>query len=199
METKEMNLEGYAHSEGVEVKVSAARVNITILLYLFFFVVGAVVLFNYIWGDGSSYGAGYELGNIARLQALSVKGAIIMALCCLVYTLLQYGLLYWFTGKDRRALHWNTDWKSLGFLVKKPLLLKYYRIALLTPFVLIGLLPFIHGLCTGNDVCFFIGVFCIVGSGAYCYYFWKLRSFNGNDKIVDGDESLSATIIKNSY
>ena len=195
METKEMNLEGYAHSEGVEVKVSAARVNITILLYLFFFVVGAVVLFNYIWGDGSSYGAGYELGNIARLQALSVKGAIIMALCCLVYTLLQYGLLYWFTGKDRRALHWNTDWKSLGFLVKKPLLLKYYRIALLTPFVLIGLLPFIHGLCTGNDVCFFIGV----GSGADCYYFWKLRSFNGNDKIVDGDESLSATIIKNSY
>lgn len=129
METKEMNLEGYAHSEGVEVKVSAARVNITILLYLFFFVVGAVVLFNYIWGDGSSYGAGYELGNIARLQALSVKGAIIMALCCLVYTLLQYSLLYWFTGKDRRALHWNTDWKSLGFLVKKPLLLKYYRIA----------------------------------------------------------------------
>ena len=179
METKEMNLEGYAHSEGVEVKVSAARVNITILLYLFFFVVGAVVLFNYIWGDGSSYGAGYELGNIARLQALSVKGAIIMALCCLVYTLLQYGLLYWFTGKDRRALHWNTDWKSLG--------------------VLIGLLPFIHGLCTGNDVCFFIGVFCIVGSGADCYYFWILRSFNGNDKIVDGDESLSATIIKNSY
>ena len=199
METKEMNLEGYAHSEGVEVKVSAARVNITILLYLFFFVVGAVVLFNYIWGDGSSYGAGYELGNIARLQALSVKGAIIMALCCLVYTLLQYGLLYWFTGKDRRALHRNADWKSLGFLVKKPLLLKYYRIALLTPFVLIGLLPFIHGLCTGNDVCFFIGVFCIVGSGADCYYFWKLRSFNGNDKIVDGDESLSATIIKNSY
>ena len=67
------------------------------------------------------------------------------------------------------------------------------------PFVLIGLLPFIHGLCTGNDVCFFIGVFCIVGSGADCYYFWILRSFNGNDKIVDGDESLSATIIKNSY
>lgn len=69
----------------------------------------------------------------------------------------------------------------------------------LTPFVLIGLLPFIHGLCTGNDVCFFIGVFCIVGSGADCYYFWKLRTFNGDDKIVDGDESLSATIIKGSY
>ncbi|MBC5646134.1 DUF3267 domain-containing protein [Parabacteroides segnis] len=199
METKEKNLEEYSHPEGVEVKVSAARANITILLNLFFFVVGGVILFNYIWGDGSSYGAGYELGNTVRLQALSIKGTIIMALCYIVYTLLQYGLLYWFTGKDRRALHWNTDWKTLGFLVKKPLLLKYYRIALLTPFVLIGLLPFIHGLCTGNDVCFFIGVFCVVGSGADCYYFWKLRSFNGNDKIVDGNESLSATIIKGSY
>ena len=52
METKEMNLEEYAHTEVVEVKVSAARANITILLYLFFFVVGGVILFNYIWGEG---------------------------------------------------------------------------------------------------------------------------------------------------
>lgn len=37
METKEKNLEEYSHPEGVEVKVSAARANITILLYLFFF------------------------------------------------------------------------------------------------------------------------------------------------------------------
>ena len=81
METKEKNLEEYSHPEGVEVKVSAARANITILLNLFFFVVGGVILFNYIWGDGSSYGAGYELGNTVRLQALSIKGTIIMALC----------------------------------------------------------------------------------------------------------------------
>lgn len=196
MKTKEMNLEKYTHPEGVEVKVSAARVNVTMLVALFFFVIGGVVLFNYIWGDGSSYDAGHKLGNIARLQALSIKGAIIMALCCVVYILLQYGLLYWFTGKDCQALRWNTDWKSWGFLVIKPLPLRYYRMTLLAPFVLIGLLPFIHGLCTGYDVCFFIGVFCIMASGADCYYYWKLRSFSGNDKIVDGKESLSATILK---
>ena len=63
METKEKNLEEYSHPEGVEVKVSAARANITILLNLFFFVVGGVILFNYIWGDGSSYGFIYKRYN----------------------------------------------------------------------------------------------------------------------------------------
>lgn len=199
MKTKEMNLEEYTHPEGVEVKVSAARVNITMLIFLFFFVISGVVLFNYIWGDGSSYGVGHELGDIAKIRMLSTISAIIMGLCCIVYTLLQYSLLYWFAGKDRRSLRWNTDWKSWGFLVMKPLPLKYYRMTLLAPFVLMGLLPFIHGLCTGNDICYFIGVFCIMASGADCYYYWKLRPFSSNDRIVDGKESLSATIIKETF
>ena len=199
METKEKNVEEYTHPQGVEVKVSAARVNLTMLGFIVVFVAAGVILFNYVWGEASSYSAGYELGSIVRLRALSIKGAIIMFLCCLVYILIQYGLLYWFSGKDRQALRWNTDWKSWGFLLKKPLLLKYYRVALLSPFILLGVFPMIHGFSTGNSAVYFTGIFCVVASATDCYYFWKLRSFDSDDKIVDGDESLSATIIKGTY
>ncbi len=199
METKEMNVEECAHPQGVEVKVGAARFNVTLLFFIVAFVAVGAILFNYVWGDALSYDAGYELGSLVRLQALSIKGAIIMFLCCLVYILIQYGLLYWFSGKDRQALLWNTDWKSWGFLLKKPLLLKYYRIVLLSPFILLGIFPMIHGFSTGNSAVYFTGMFCVLCSSADCYYFWKLRSFDSNDKIVDGDESLSATIIKGTY
>ena len=81
METKEMNLEGYAHSEGVEVKVSAARVNITILLYLFFFVVGAVVLFNYYSVSLADYISSSVIGSIIALVVLIlIVGLIIKIL-----------------------------------------------------------------------------------------------------------------------
>lgn len=199
MKTKEMNLVEYSHSEGVEVKVGAVRFNVILIAFAIIFVIASILLFDYIWGDASVFNGGYDWRDIEKLQLITLKSAVIMLSCLLIYTLLQYGLLYWFSGRDRQALKWNTDWKALGFLIQKPLALKYYRIISLTPFFVMGLLPLIHGFCTGNNVVYFTGVFCIICSSADCYYFWKLRSFDGNDKIVDGKESLSATIIKTSY
>lgn len=199
MEVKNNDLEDYARPEGVEVKVSAGRINILGLLFALFIMIAGAFLFNYVWGTMSSYEAGYDLGRFIRLQVFGFKGLIISLGCFSGYILFQYLTLYWFSGRDRRALHWNTDLKSIGFLLMKPLALKYYRIALLLPFFVMGVLPLIHGFCTGNILFYFIGMFCIICSSADCYYFWKLRSFNDEDKIVDGDESFSATIIKGSY
>lgn len=199
METKEKNLEEYSHPEGVEVKVGAVRINVFIVMFICILLITGALLFNYVWGEATFYDAGYQLGRIFKHYFIDLKGAWVMISCIVGYILLQYVLLYWFSGKDRKSLQWNTDWKSWGFLLRKPLFLKYYRIVLLAPFILLGVLPMIHGFSTGNSAVYFTGIFCVLCSSADCYYFWKLRSFNGNDKIVDGDESLSATIIKGSY
>lgn len=199
METKEMNLEEYTHPEGVEVKVRAVRLNVILVAFTIILVIASILLFDYIWGGASIFNGGYDWRDIEKLQLIINKSVVIMLSCFLIYMLLQYGLLYCFLGRDRQALKWNTDWKTLGFLIRKPLALKYFRIISLTPFFVMGLLPLIHGFCTGNNVVYITGVFCIICSSADCYYCWKLRSFDGNDKIVDGKESLSATIIKASY
>lgn len=199
METKELNLEEYTHPEGVEVKVRAVRLNVILVAFAIILVIASILLFDYIWGGASFFNGGYDWRDIEKLQLIINKSVVIMLSCCLIYMLLQYGLLYWFLGRDSKALKWNTDWKTLGFLIRKPLALKYFRIISLTPFFVMGLLPLIHGFCTGNNVVYITGVFCIICSSADCYYCWKLRSFDGNDKIVDGKESLSATIIKASY
>lgn len=199
METKEKKMNEYARPVGVAVKVSVGRITALALLMMLIVIVVGVLLFNYVWGSASNYSAGYELGYSIRIQALSFKGFMVMALCMFGYILLQYIALYCFSGRDHRSLRWNMDWKSWGFLLTKPLSLKYYRVSLLLPFFIMGIIPMIHGFCTGNDIFYFIGLFCLIGSCGDCYYFWKLRSFNDNDKIIDGEESFNATIIKESY
>ncbi|MBC5632433.1 DUF3267 domain-containing protein [Parabacteroides hominis] len=199
METKERNVGEYARPEGVEVKVSTGRITGIIFLSMFILVIVSALLYNYIWGEVSSYRSEYELGHAVRFEAFTLRGGMNMILCLLGYILLQYIALYCFSGRNFRALRWNMDWKSWGFLLTKPLALKYYRIALLLPFFVLGLFPMIHGFCTGNSMIYFIGIYCVLCSSGDCYYFWKLRSFNDNDKIIDGNESFSATIIKGTY
>ena len=199
METKEKNLEEYTHPEGVEVKVSAMRVNVFIVIFVFTLLIVGALLFDYVWGEATSYDAGYKLGQALKHYIINLEDLLVIISYIVGYILFQYILLYWFSGKDRRALRWNTDYKSWGFLLKKPLYLKYYRIVLLVPFILLGVIPIIHGFSTGNSTVYFAGIFGVLCSSADCYYFWKLRSFDSNDKIVDGDESLSATIIKGTY
>lgn len=191
-----MNLVEYARPEGVEVKIGTARITVIGLVFMLVVLVAGYLLFNYVWGD---YSAGYGMGHYFLYTVCSLNGISVMILCAVLYILIQYGLTYWFSGQDRKALRMNCDNKTVGFLLVKPMALKYYRIVLLTPFFLMGLLPAIHGFCSGNMDAYIVGLFCITASVADCYYFWKLRSFSSNDKIVDGKESLSATIIKESY
>ena len=199
MEVKNNDLEEYARPEGVEVKVSTGRITTLGILSMFILMIVSALLFNYVWGEVSSYRSGYELGHATRFEAFTLKGLLIMLFCALGSILLQYIALYCFSGRDYRALRWNMDWKSWGFLLTKPMALKYYRIALLLPFFVLGLFPMIHGFSTGNSAVYFTGIFCVVASAADCYYFWKLRSFGDNDKIVDGEKPYNATIIKGTY
>lgn len=194
MEVKNNDLVEYARPEGVEVKVSTGWITGWGLLCAIILVVAGSILFSYIWGKSSAFDSGYAFGHAVKYWGfVCIFGALAG------YILIQYAVLYFFSGRDRHALRWNMDWKSWGFLIIKPLALKYYRVALLLPFFLMGLLPMLHGFCMGNAMIYYFGMFCIVCSSADFWYFLKLLPFKDEDKIVDGKESFSATIIKGTY
>ena len=199
MEAQDKRMGEYIHPEGVVVEVNVSRI-ITICSYLFLFLAMAGgLLFNSVWGGVPDYQAGREVGKMLRMFVFSLKGISILFLFMLAYHLMQYALLYWFSGKDRRAICWNKDWKCFGLLLVKPLALRYYRLVLLAPFFILGIFPMVHGFCSGN---LFIYVFGILSTGigfGDCYYCWKLRSFRAEDKIVDGKKPYSCMILKSTY
>lgn len=199
MDTKDKRLEEYIHPEGMEVRVGRSRMAAVAFLTMLIITVIGALSYGSIWGRDLDYQSGYGVGQADDFEAFSLSGLVIMILCPLAYLLLQSVLYYWLSGKDHHAIHWNMNWNSWGFLLRKPMLLKYYRVILLLPFCIMGVLPLIHGFCMGNEMIFFIGIFCMIGGSGDCYYCWKLRSFSDNDKIVDGEKPFSATIIKETY
>lgn len=195
METKEAIVN---HPEGVEVKLSTKNLNLRVFIGVLIMMLIGSLLYIFIWEEFSAYGLGHRLGSIAKTMS-SLPALASMASVIVIYILFQAGLFYWFGGKDWKALRWQADWKSFGLALNKPIALKYYRMALLLPGIVVGVLPAIHGFCTGNAGIFYLGVFGIAGALGDFTFCHKLRPFDDEDLLVPNRESFQATIIKRNY
>lgn len=198
MENPKMNTEALSRPDGVEVKLSAKDINLrAFVLFIIMFLAGTI-LFVYIWGEFSAYGVGYELGNVFkeyRFQRLTLS---LFALF-VIYIFLQAGILYWFSGKDRKAFRWQCNWSGTGFYLNRPIALKYYRVSLLLPGILLGLLPTIHGFCTGTGSIYYLGLYMLLCASADINFWYKLRAFDDEDLLLAGKKPFEATIIKRNY
>ena len=147
MEKKEANKEPFNRPDGVEVKLTAKSINIRGFLFFFILFLIGSYLFVYVWDEPSSYSAGRLLGtSVKGISSPQVMLCIFLLL--LFYILIQAGILYWFSGKDKKLLHWHFDWTGVGFSLTRPIPLKFYRVSLLLPGILLGVMPAIHVFCT---------------------------------------------------
>lgn len=197
MDKKDKNTEVFNHPNGVEVKLTAKSVNIMgIVIFIILFLTGSAA-FVYIWDEFSAYNIGYYLGNYIGVGAL--KFLLLVTVYLIAYTVIQGTVLYWFGGKDWKAFRWVSDWKGVGLHWSHPIALKYYRVVLLLPGILLGVLPTIHGFCTGNASVFYIGLFGILAASGDTVFWHKLRPFDDEDLLLAGKQSFEATIIKRNY
>lgn len=198
MEKKDANKETFNRPDGVEVKLTAKSINIKGLIFFFILFLAGSYLFVYVWDEYSSFNAGALLGT--TIKGISNPKVVLCILLLIVfYTLLQAGVLYWFSGKDKKALHWHSDWTSIGFTPTRPIPLKFYRVSLLLPGILLGVMPAIHGFCTGEANIFFLGLFGILGGTGDFLFWYSLRAFDDEDLLLAGKKAFQATIIKRNY
>lgn len=195
MEDKRKHTEAHFHPDGIEVKLSTKSINIVAFLFTVFLFLVGTFLFVYIWGDFTAFNVGFETG-----KAFSRHGLIpFMIPYILIYIILQGTVLYFLCGKRLKSLRWHLDWGGIGLHPAHPLELKYYRVALLLPGILIGLVPAIHGFCTGNTLVFFLGLYGIVCTSTDLAFWYKLRPFDDEDLLFAGKKSYKATVIKRNY
>ena len=80
---------------------------------------------------------------------------------------------------------------KLLFRLFSPIRMWQYRITCLLPFLLLGILPLIYGMTSGNyDVTRFV-ILLAVMSFDDLYILWQLRSFGGGSYITDKSEGLN--------
>lgn len=195
MEDKTMHTEAFSHPDGVEVKLSTKSTNIIAFVWAIVLFIIGTFLFVYIWGDFTAYNVAHQIGgSIARHGLLPF-----MIPYLLTYILIQAIALYCLGGRKLKSLRWHLDWGGGGFHLKEPIALKYYRVVLLLPGILLGLLPAFHGFCSGDAGIFYLGVYGMVCTSADAAFWYKLRTFDDEDLLLAGKKSYKATIIKRNY
>ena len=198
MEKKEANKEPFNRPDGVEVKLTAKSINIRGFLFFFILFLIGSYLFVYVWDEPSSYSAGRLLGT--SVKGISSPQVMLCILLLLVfYILIQAGILYWFSGKDKKLLHWHFDWTGVGFSLTRPIPLKFYRVSLLLPGILLGVMPAIHGFCTGEANIFFLGLFGILGGTGDFLFWYSLRAFDDEDLLLAGKKAFQAYFFFQGY
>lgn len=201
METNDLKTNSVNPSSGL-VQLSPVRLNIIGFLILLFVLLMGIIAFNFVWAQpndtySAGYNTGYKLGLLAKML-IKEKGSFWLIVWLVIHLALQYGLFYIFSKRDYRSIHFASNWVGFGWVIRKPMALKYYRVTLVIPSLLLGWLPALHGFCTGSFGWFALGLWGIACAFLDYYFLWRLRPFNDEDKIVNVKQNFAIQIIKNS-
>ena len=116
-----------------EVRLATGRLNLIATIIVLLILILGALLYDYIWEDFSAYSSGYLLGSILYQYFWETF------LCAfLANLLLNYLLFYFLNGRKAKNIGFIANWAGVAFYTKRPLPLKFFRLVLLLPAVLLG-------------------------------------------------------------
>jgi hypothetical protein len=101
-----------------------------------------------------------------------------------------------FSKEGRKSIKFGFAWKTLTPYChcKEPLTAGDYRIVLLSPLVILGIIPAIIGLIIGHNGLYGFGLLFILAAGGDLIIFWKLRNENKDVLVLDSPDKCGCII-----
>ena len=95
-----------------------------------------------------------------------------------------------------RSIKFGISWKLLTPYChcKESLTIEDYRIVLLTPLIILGIIPTFIGLIIGHNDIYGFGLLFILAAGGDLIIFWKLRNENKNTLALDSPDKCGCVI-----
>ena len=191
MKTSESTLSSPLQPGSIEVKLSLGKLSLKMLfLYIVFMFAGSAA-YVYIWEDPSAYGYVNYIIEFWSPYALTS-----LLFVFLIYIPLQAFLLFEANGRKWKELRWRCNWAGAGFYSRCPVVLKKFRVTLLLPGILLGVLPTLHGFCSGHSFAYIFGLVGIVCSISDFFFFYNLRPFHDDDLYQAGRNELQGKVIR---
>ena len=183
-----------AISNEAEIKLTLKSITVRILTFYLLVIYAGTLLFTFIWDEFSAYGMGYNFG------LLWMKGILWKVLAAYGGSLLiEFLTLYSINGRRLRGMGWHWDFKGIGPYLHQPIPLRLCRLRLLLPGLLMGVLPFVHGFCTGNANVYVVGLLSLICASADFRVWLKLRPYDDEDLFREGKKSYEGTVIRRNY
>jgi hypothetical protein len=164
-------------------------------LYSFFITLPLIIVyllaFIVVWGK--------EKLNIVLEQDFYIL--ISKAIIGTIFHELIHGFTWLILSKNKIAsIKFGINWKYLTPFChcKKSIKVRFYRIGIAMPLILLGLLPSSVALIIGNSVLYLWGLFFSCLATGDIIVLFMLRKFNGNDYVSDHPQKMGFKIDKRS-
>ncbi|WP_066632105.1 DUF3267 domain-containing protein [Labilibacter marinus] len=157
----------------------------------FIVLIPTVILFGipyyFIWGGEFSFADYINVQSPASIFGATGVFMLIMIMGFLFHELIHGGIWGVCASKGFKSIKLGVMWKMLTPYChcKEPLKVKHYIWGALGPGIVLGLLPAIWGLCTGNFIALFFGIFFIMAASGDILVVNIIRKEKMNDFVQD--------------
>ncbi len=137
-----------------------------------------------------------EMHNVSTLLAIAIFGIPAFILGNLLHEFVHALAWILFGGATLKDIKFGVDFKSVSAYahLKKPIILSAYRISIILPGMLVGLIPGLWGIFTGSLLMVLWGVIFTV-SAASDYIVYKLLSgLTGSTLVEDHAEEIGCKV-----
>lgn len=111
---------------------------------------------------------------------------------------LIHGLTWqFFSKKKSNAIRYGIDWKTMSPYAhcKEPMEIKAYRLGVVMPAIILGFLPSIIGILTGNPLIFIFGLVFILAAGGDILILWLIRNVTDGSLVEDHPKRAGCYVI----
>jgi hypothetical protein len=172
-----------------ELTVPAAKVQLYSILVAIVVFLALSLPFQYLYGT-----------PIFRFEEINLQKAILIGIIFFVGTAVHeliHGLTAIFYAGIRAAdARFGFQWKSLTpyFHSKVPIAAGKYRVVVMMPLLVMGLIPYLVGMLVGNGWIVAAGILFIVAAGGDLLILWLMRDVQSRTPVRDHPEKVGLII-----
>ena len=186
----EQNIE--ENQEVTNVTMSAGSANIfALFIFLPIFILFGLPVIA-LWG--------WDVFKVGALHFIGQKGQLILTILVgvVVHEVIHGFTWARYTQHGIKSIKFGVKWSYLTPYAhcKEPLKVSQYSIGGALPGIILGILPAILGIITGNTWLIFFGIFFTGAAGGDILVLWKLRNYNDTYTIQDHPTEIGFMVMK---
>ncbi|MBV6621903.1 MAG: DUF3267 domain-containing protein [Rivularia sp. (in: Bacteria)] len=172
--------------------VSMVEANIYAIFAALPFIVILIGLDIYIWKSPNYF---------SELFALEPQYFSLFMLAIFIGVIIHeliHGITWqFFSNKKSNAIRYGINWKTMSPYAhcKEPMGIKAYRLGAVMPAIILGFLPAIIGILTGNTFIFIFGLAFILAAGGDILILWLIRNVKAGSLVEDHPKRAGCYVI----
>ncbi|MFC1564271.1 metalloprotease family protein [candidate division KSB1 bacterium] len=189
----------------IEITMSGLKVNIYAIVLFIPVIFGFSGIYYMIWERGFFDLSKnlFQIKNLINLPLSDINQTLVIGLFILIIGVVLHELLHGivcavYGKKGFKSFEFGIIWKALAPYAhcKEPLTVKAYRIVIIMPGLILGVIPSLTGIILGNDLMTLYGMIFTGVAGGDIIIFWKLRKLESGNLVQDLPDKIGCYIVE---